>query len=771
MLRLLPTLFLAFPLALSAFPPGLSGQSTSRVAMVRDAATGEPVPYGALRLTCAEERVDLTTDAEGLAMLLLTAASCEVVVSALSYERLRATVERDDGASVVELLLRPTPVELDEVIAGSTARLGARLATPSLGRLTLDSLFLSGVGPRPVEPDVLRSLVFLPSFSNSSEWSALPLYRNTPSDQVHLSLDGATIFNPFNFGGFLSVFHEPAVAGVDLYSPAQPMVGSNRMGGAIAVRTRDGRRDRSHLDTRIGLLTSSLLAEGPLESGKASYLISARTMYLSTVSRLGRRLGLLSDVYPHGFRDLHVKWTRDLAGGRRLSLAGFANRESIDGEGLGLTGDTDVLGWGNDILVLSFHTPIRRALVTLRAGVTRFEGDFILGNDNELSAGLLNQEAFVGLETGLQVGPTHWGPYARWRALAFDYDIDVSDASGVSRYLPSLSSATNAQEADAGLRVRWLAGPLEVRGSASALWERSGGRSAPSGSLLARVQATDAIAITASVADNAQFIRSLRNEESLFASYLSYNLLDMLPDSLPESRLRHAEVGVGAEVRGVAVNGAVYLRRSKYLLPRLGADPLDGPAIALPGDLVSATERAWGVELSAFGTTASGTSGALAYSYRRSKPSVDGDAYRPRTDRPHTMDGTLSLGALGGRASMRASIASGRPRTAWLGVLPRIGVDDQGRLAPDRRPSETLVLGEYNADRLPASIRLDLGYERSWSVGWMGRSGEASLSLSVVNALNRSNPLSAELTRGAVYRTTQFLELPVLPSIAFRWRH
>ena len=233
-----------------------------------------------------------------------------------------------------------------------------------------------------------------------------------------------------------------------------------------------------------------------------------------------------------------------------------------------------------------------------------------------------------------------------------------------------------------------------------------------------------------------QALASLRNEETLLASLLAYDLLIPVGDApVP----RNTEFAIGWEgARGsLRVRLDAYARILDHLrLPDPGANPGTGTVLADPSLWRSATGTARGIEATWSWTANGGLSVLGSYRWARVSRTVGSRTYTPRFHREHEFELGSSYRHGASSWSARISLASGQPQTPWLVTLAAPGEGfhwDSPRII-----GAVLLAGEYNSARLPHYARVDLGWRRESEVSWFG-GGSVAPYVTVANLLNRRN--------------------------------
>src|SRR5471030_1150843 len=133
--------------------------------------------------------------------------------------------------------------------------------------------------PTAFEPDILRVVLTLPGVQSVGESSVGLNVRGGSADQNLILLNDATIYNPSHFFGFFSSFDPDIVKDVELYKSSIPEKYGGRISSVLSVTNREGNKKEFTGSAGIGLITSRLNVEGPIDKDKTSFIFGARTTY------------------------------------------------------------------------------------------------------------------------------------------------------------------------------------------------------------------------------------------------------------------------------------------------------------------------------------------------------------------------------------------------------------------------------------------------------------------------------------------------------------
>lgn len=210
--------------------------------------------------------------------------------------------------------------ELDEVII-NTEKTTANIRK---SEMSVNKLSAAAIKKMPVvlgEVDVIKSILFLPGVTNAGEGQSGFNVRGGGADQNLILLDEATIFNSSHVFGLFSVFNPDAIKDLKLYKGGIPSKFGGRASSVLDIYQKDGNSNKFHMNGGIGLITSRLLAEGPIVKDKGSFLIAGRGSYAHLLLKLANND---NSAY---FYDLNTKLNYKLSTNNNLYLSGYFGRD------------------------------------------------------------------------------------------------------------------------------------------------------------------------------------------------------------------------------------------------------------------------------------------------------------------------------------------------------------------------------------------------------------------------------------------------------------
>ncbi len=200
-----------------------------------------------------------------------------VSISYLGYETINESIELGMKSSI-DFFLTESSQNLDEVIIqNNIEKVNIKTAQMSVNKLTSKS-----IKQIPVvlgEADIIKSIILLPGVTSAGEGASGFNVRGGAADQNLILLDEAIVFNSSHLFGFFSVFNPDVIKDIKLFKGGIPSKYGGRLSSVLDIYQKEGNSKEFKVTGGIGLLSSRLLAEGPIKNGKSSFLIGGRSSY------------------------------------------------------------------------------------------------------------------------------------------------------------------------------------------------------------------------------------------------------------------------------------------------------------------------------------------------------------------------------------------------------------------------------------------------------------------------------------------------------------
>ena len=183
------------------------------------------------------------------------------------------------------------------------------------------------------EGDIVKAMLTLPGVQSVGEASGGFNVRGGAADQNLVLLGENTIYNPSHLFGIFSAFNPDMVDGVELYKSSIPAEYGGRLSSVLSVRNKVGDLSKFKGSLGLGVLTSRIHLEGPLSSGKTSFIVGARTTYSDWILKNLPKNSAYSGGGA-GFTDVSLGVTHRFDFANSLSVNGYfaSDRFSFSGD-------------------------------------------------------------------------------------------------------------------------------------------------------------------------------------------------------------------------------------------------------------------------------------------------------------------------------------------------------------------------------------------------------------------------------------------------------
>ncbi|HSN49458.1 MAG TPA: TonB-dependent receptor, partial [Flavobacterium sp.] len=317
-------LFLFFSITLSSFSQDtsvseLAKQKFTLSGTITDANSNETLI--GVNISVPESKTGVTTNEYGFYSLTLPKGTYKIQISYLGYQTIEETINLSQNIKN-NFKLNGTETVLQEVIIYDNSN----KATIRKAEMSVNKLSISTIKKMPVvlgEVDIIKSLLLLPGVSNAGEGASGFNVRGGGADQNLILLDEATIFNSSHVFGFFSVFNPDAIKDLKLYKGGIPARYGGRASSVLDIYQKDGNSKSFHVNGGIGLITSRILAEGPIVKDKGSFLVGGRASYAHLFLKLSEEQKNNSAY----FYDLNTKLSYKLNPNNNLYLSGYFGRD------------------------------------------------------------------------------------------------------------------------------------------------------------------------------------------------------------------------------------------------------------------------------------------------------------------------------------------------------------------------------------------------------------------------------------------------------------
>lgn len=344
---------------------------------VQDSITGESLPGASIYITPGLKGV--VTDSDGNYQLKASPGAYVLTASYVGFREFNQQISLIEGDSIrVDIALGSITLTAVEVEATRLERIkSTEMGVNALNMQTIETMpaFLG-------EVDLLKSIQLLPGVQSAGEGSAGFYVRGGGPDQNLILFDDAVVYNASHLLGFFSVFNSDAINSVKLYKGVMPARYGERLASVIEIEQRQGNKEKFSGRGGIGLISSRLTLEGPIEKGKSSFLIAGRRTYIDALVT-----PFIKSSSPFGgsgyyFYDLNARLDWKLKNGGNIFLSGYFGDDYFDFNSPQSEFKTTI-GWGNRIATGGYSKLFKNnSLLKLNASVTNYRFTFLGKQDD-----------------------------------------------------------------------------------------------------------------------------------------------------------------------------------------------------------------------------------------------------------------------------------------------------------------------------------------------------------------------------------------------------
>jgi hypothetical protein len=218
-----------------------------------------------------------TTNEYGFYSITIPKGTYKVQVNYLGFTTILESIILSEKTNKNFKLVEETN-NLDEIIIESNIE-KINIRTPQMSVNKLTSATIKRIPVVLGEADIIKSLILLPGVTSAGEGASGFNVRGGAADQNLILLDEAIVFNSSHLFGFFSVFNPDVIKDVKLYKGGIPARFGGRLSSVLDIYQKEGNSKEFKVTGGIGLVSSRLLLEGPIEKEKSSFVVAGRASY------------------------------------------------------------------------------------------------------------------------------------------------------------------------------------------------------------------------------------------------------------------------------------------------------------------------------------------------------------------------------------------------------------------------------------------------------------------------------------------------------------
>lgn len=309
--------------------------------IITDANSGETL-FGVNIYMESDPTIGATTNEYGFYSITLLKGEHTIIVSFITYNSISAQLELADNMTK-NFEMQESEESLDEVVLVAKTQNKVNESA-----ISVEKLSIAEINKIPVlfgEKDLIKTLQLLPGVKSAGDGQSGFTVRGGNVDQNLILLDDAPVYNTSHLLGFFSTFNSEAIKDVTLYKGTAPAQYGGRLSSVVDIRMKEGNNQKFAVSGGIGLISSRLNIEGPIQKGKSSFLISGRRTYADIFLKLTEEFED-NKLY---FYDLNAKFNYKFSDKDQIFVSGYFGRDI-----LGLD-DRFGIDWGNTTATVRYN--------------------------------------------------------------------------------------------------------------------------------------------------------------------------------------------------------------------------------------------------------------------------------------------------------------------------------------------------------------------------------------------------------------------------------
>jgi outer membrane cobalamin receptor len=277
------------------------------------------------------------TGADGAFTLELPPGPQDLYITTVTYGLVKKSINVSDGTSSnIEIALNEDAAALTENVTISSGPFESTRTTSTFEQ-TLNKRELQATSSILLS-DPIRAAQSLPGVGSNDDFRSEFSVRGAGFDRVGVWLDGVltdnfvhTVAGGYPDTGSLSVINSDAINSVSLLSGGSPANFGSRTAAVLDLDSRDGNRVKPSGRIAAALSGISGIVDGPISSGKGSYLIAARKSYIGyLVRRINDQNEFANNPPVLGFADVQGKLLYDLSERNQLGVSAIFGNFDYD---------------------------------------------------------------------------------------------------------------------------------------------------------------------------------------------------------------------------------------------------------------------------------------------------------------------------------------------------------------------------------------------------------------------------------------------------------
>jgi hypothetical protein len=288
---------------------------------VKQKTSGETL-IGVSVIVVEKPNVGVITNEYGFYSLSLPKGNYTLRVTYVGYKQELIPVKLDGNVTI--------SIDLSDQGSMQEVVVGAKKTNDNITRATMGTevLNMKTAAKIPVvfgEKDLVKTIQLMPGIKSNGEGSNGFSVRGGATDQNLILLDEAPVYNASHLLGIFSTFNSDAIKDATIIKGNSPAQFGGRLSSVLDVKMKEGNNRNYQVSGGIGLISSRVTVEGPIQKERSSFIISGRRTYADLFARLSEDM---KDVQLY-FYDLNVKANLAINDDNKIYFSGYFGQDVL----------------------------------------------------------------------------------------------------------------------------------------------------------------------------------------------------------------------------------------------------------------------------------------------------------------------------------------------------------------------------------------------------------------------------------------------------------
>lgn len=273
---------LFFTLTIGFFPILSYSQNLTVSGTVKEKSSGETLTGASIGVV-EKPGVGVTTNEYGFYSLSLPKGKYTLRISFVGRKQELIPIQLDSNI-VISIDLTEAEAMGEVVVTGR--RQNDALTKASIGVEVMDMKTAAKIPVVFGEKDLVKTIQLMPGVKNNGDGTNGFSVRGGATDQNLIILDEAPVYNASHLLGMFSTFNSDAIKDATIIKGNSPAQFGGRLSSVLDVKMKEGNNRKYQVSGGLGLISSRLTVEGPIQKEKSSFIISARRTYADVFAKL-----------------------------------------------------------------------------------------------------------------------------------------------------------------------------------------------------------------------------------------------------------------------------------------------------------------------------------------------------------------------------------------------------------------------------------------------------------------------------------------------------